>query len=238
MKSNFNKDVQILSSLNSDVTLQNILERLKTSKNSPEIYKTAQTVLEKMQGKWKSAALFQWFNFELDQKKGFGRICQKSGEVVQINLGQSIKFLKPATHVILGVYSVGEGLDGESANTSLEGNLLEAYIIDLIGLAALEKICAVIKKKAEDQARKVGWGVSPFLSPGSVHGWDLEEQSKLCQLLPIDRINVSIKNNSVLFPLKSIVALIGIGSDYETAKVGSKCDVCSKRDNCQMKRDN
>ncbi len=79
-------------------------------------------------------------------------------------------------------------------------------------------------------------GVSPFLSPGSVHGWELEEQSKLCSLLPIERINVIIKNDTVLFPLKSITALIGIGPGYDSNKVGSTCDVCSKKNKCEMKQ--
>ena len=56
-------------------------------------------------------------------------------------------------------------------------------------------------------------------------------------LLPIERINVNIKNNTVLFPLKSVAAVIGIGPGYDATQVGSTCDVCSKRDTCQMRQD-
>ncbi len=134
-------------------------------------------------------------------------------------------------------YTIGQTLDTEFANVSSKKSLLEAYMVDLIGLAALEKTGAIIKKSAENQARSLGWGVSPFLSPGSVHGWELEEQLKLCSLLPMDQINVKIREDAVLSPLKSIAALIGIGPGYDSIEVGSTCDVCSLRSNCDMKLD-
>lgn len=236
MKSNFNKDTQIFSSLKVDVTFQDISKLLKTSKASHEIQKIARHTLKQMQGKWKPVALIKWLDFKLDSQEGFGQIFLNSNETILLDLGCSGAFLKSATHIMVCVHGIGEELDQESANASARGDFLEAYITDLIGLAALEKTSDIMKSIAEDQARKMGWGVGPFLSPGSVHGWDLEEQSKLCKLLPIDKINVALKKNSVLFPLKTIGALIGIGPDYETVKVGSSCDVCNSRNNCQMNR--
>jgi len=231
------KNAQILSYLQVDITLQDLEKKVKTSGNSPGIIKTVQKTLEKIQGKWKPVALFQWFKFEIDKKKKLGRITQKSGNFTYIDLGDSIKFLEQAKYVMGSTYSIGQYLDIESANASSKGNLLEAYLIDLIGLTALEKTGDIVKKNAENQARNLGWGVSPFLSPGSVHGWKLEEQKILCSLLPIGRINVNIKNDTVLFPLKSIAAVIGIGPGYNSSEVGSTCDVCSKKNQCQMRQD-
>ena len=232
----FDKNVRILSSLQIDVTFQDLEKKIKTSGNSPGIIKTARNTLEKMQDKWEPAALFQWFKFELDDTKTLGRITQNSGKPISFDFGHSIKFLESAEYVMVSLYTIGQELDKESDNASSKGSLLESYIIDLIGLIALEKVGDIVKHHAEKQARKMNWGVSPFLSPGSVHGWELEEQSKLCLLLPLGKINVSIQNNTVLFPIKSICALIGIGSSYDSTKVGSTCDVCTKRDNCQMRQ--
>lgn len=231
------KNAHILSCLQVDITFQDLEKKIKTSGNASGIYRTAQKTLEKVQGMWKSEALFQWFKFEIDKKKKIGYITQKSGNITYLNLGHSINFLNQATYVMVSTYSIGQHLDIESANASSKGYLLEAYIIDLIGLTALEKTGDIVKKNAENQARNFGWGVSPFLSPGSVHGWKLEEQKTLCSLLPIDRINVNIKNDNVLFPLKSIAAVIGIGPGYNSSEVGSTCDVCSKKNQCQMRQD-
>jgi hypothetical protein len=230
------KNVQILSSLQVDITFQDLEKRIKTSGDSSGIYKTALETLGKMQGKWEPAALFQWFDFDIEAGEAFGRITQKSGEVIHLDLGHSIRFLEQARTVMVSVYTIGQNLDFESANASSKGSLLEAYLIDLIGLTALDKTEAILKEIAENQAHDLGWGVSPFLSPGSVHGWNLEEQSKLCSLLPIDRINVIINSDTVLFPLKSIAALIGIGPGYESTEVGSTCDVCNNRNKCEMRQ--
>lgn len=234
----FNKKAQILSNLQIDVTFQDLEKKIKTSGNSPEIFKTARATLEKMRDKWEPAVLFQWFDFELDEGAASGHIIKNSGEFIHLNLGHSIKFLNQARCVMVSSYTIGQTLDIESANTSSSGSFLEAYMIDLIGLTSLEKTGNIVKKKAEDQARNLGWGVSPFLSPGSVHGWSLKEQPTLCGLLPIEQIKVTIKNDAVLFPFKSICALIGIGPGYDSNEVGSACDVCSKRNKCEMKQEN
>ncbi len=234
MKSDFYKELQTFPSLMVDVSFQSVSRLLKTSNNAYEIHNVAQETLIQMKDKWKPSALIQWFDFALDRKTCVGKIKQNSSETVSFSLGHSGIFLEKATHVMVSVHSIGAELDLESANASTRGDFLKAYVIDLIGLVALEKTSNIIKSMAEDQARKKGWGVGPFLSPGSVHGWDLIEQSKLCALLPIDKINVTMKNSSVLSPIKTVAGLIGIGPAYEGDKVGSTCDVCSKKDKCQM----
>ncbi|MDD9303266.1 MAG: hypothetical protein HUK40_13365 [Desulfobacter sp.] len=234
MESKFLKEVQFFPSLEVEVSLPSVTEKLRALKNADKIHSIAHQKLKEMQGQWQPAALIRYFDIHLNPKMGTGSIRQKSGEAVSFNWGYSSLFLKPATHAMVSVHGIGEKLDLASAKASARGELLEAYVIELIGLTVLEKTTDIIKGMAEDQARKMGWGVSPFLSPGSVHGWDLEEQSKLCKLLPIDKINVTMKNNCVLYPLKTISGLIGIGSAYEADTVGSTCDVCSKRETCQM----
>jgi hypothetical protein len=231
----FNKNTQILSDLQIDVVFQDIEKKIKTSGKSPGIFKVAQKTLEEIQGRWEPAAVFQWFDFKIDPKTGLGQIIQP-GSAVQLDLGPSIQFLEQARHVMVSAYTIGQGLDTESANASSNGRLLEGYLMDLIGLTVLGKVEDIIKKNVENMAFNLGWGVGPFLSPGSVHGWELDEQSKLCSLLPIERINVNIENNTVLFPLKSVVAVIGIGPGYDATQVGSTCDVCSNRDTCQMRQ--
>lgn len=93
---------------------------------------------------------------------------------------------------------------------------MEAYFIDLLGLIVLEKTGHVIKRIAEKQAQKSGWGVSPFMSPGSVHGWELEEQVNLCALLPLEKINVNVREDAIFSPYKTWKKPDGIsyGSKY------------------------
>jgi hypothetical protein len=233
------KNLKIHTNLQIDLSFPDLEKQIKTAKNSPGILKTARETLEKIQGQWEPAILSQWFDFEIDKKTGFGRIGHDSAQTIHpilLDMGHSIKFLEQAKYVMVAAYTIGESLDIETARSSSKGNMLEAYMMDLIGLAVLEKTADRVKEQAQTQAKNHGWGVSPFLSPGSVHGWELEDQSKLCSLLPIKKIDVTITNDAVLSPLKSIIALIGIGPGYDSNKVGSTCDVCSKKDTCQMRQ--
>ena len=81
------KNVQVLSDLQIDVRFQDLKKQIKTSKNSTGIFETAQKTLENVQGKWNPGILFQWFDFEIDPKTRVGRILQKSGQAVHLDLG-------------------------------------------------------------------------------------------------------------------------------------------------------
>lgn len=221
-----------------DISFKDLKKKIFLTGQSEEIIQIARTTFTKMQYKWNPTALIGWFDFYIESKDNFGCIYSDFKETVRINLRHSITFLKQAQKVMVFFCTIGPTLDKESAAATSQNNLLEAYILDLIGLVVLDKMLNYVKTLAENKASDIGWGVGPLLSPGSVHGWDLEEQAKLCKLIPIDKINVTINNNFMLFPLNTITALIGIGPDYETDKVGTTCDVCSKKRNCQMIRHN
>jgi hypothetical protein len=136
----------------------------------------------------------------------------------------------------VAAYSAGSAIEEETQKSSENEELLIAFFLDLIGLLVLEKTGDIVKKIAEQQAADLGWGVSPFLSPGSIHGWELEDQLNLCSLLPLNEIGLQVRNDAVLVPFKSLSCLIGIGAGYKTTYVGTTCQVCSKSDDCQMKQ--
>jgi hypothetical protein len=67
-------------------------------------------------------------------------------------------------------------------------------------------------------------------------GQELEAVSKkLCSLLSLEKINVNIREDAILSLFKTVSCLIGLGPGYDTDKVGSICQVCSKNHDCQMK---
>jgi len=230
------KQPHVLSRIEADVAFQDLEQKLKTSGDSPEILKIAEKTLNKAKGIWHPKAVFQWFEFKNRGQDNLGRIIQSSGSHVDFNFGYSSQFLTHARHALVSVYTVGQELEQESVNASSKGDLLGAYFFDLIGLIVLGKVEQTVKEIAEKQARDLGWGVSPFLSPGSIHGWELEEQVKLCSLLPLENINVKIRDDAVLSPFKTISCLIGLGSGYDAIQVGTTCQICSINHECQMKQ--
>ena len=226
----------VIANLSVDVKFQDLEQQINTSENRPEILKTAQRTFDSVQGIWKPAILYRFAQFQHIPNGTIGRVMENSESFVDMDFGYCINFLTHASHALVSVYTAGQELELESKKASQKGEFLEAFFIDLIGLIVLEKAGNHIKQIAEKKAADSGWGVSPFLSPGSVHGWDLEEQIKLCSLLPLEKINVKIRDDAVLSPFKTISSLIGLGAGYDALLVGKTCQVCSKRDNCQMKQ--
>ena len=230
------KEPHTLSHIEVDITFHNLEQKIKIVGNNPQILKTAKKTLTIARGLWQPKAVYQWFEYKNIDQDNLGRVIQNSGSHVDLDFGHSFQFLSHAVYAIISVYTAGPKLERASKNASSKGELLEAYFFDLIGLIVLDQAGQKIKEIAQKQARNLGWGVSPFLSPGSVHGWELEKQVKLCSLLPLEKINVKIRKNAVLSPFKTISCLIGLGPGYDAVQVGTTCQVCSKNHDCQMKQ--
>ena len=226
----------VIAHFDAEVTFQDLEQNVTFSSDNPEILETAKRTLRKAKGIIFPKAVYQWFAFEKTDKDKSGSIFQRSGNHVTFDFGYSFQFLTHARYVLISVFTTGREFEKKLQHTSSKGDPLDAYFLDLIGLTALEKAGQTIKKIAEKQAGKLGWGVSPFLSPGSVHGWDLANQMKLCSLLPLEKIDVTFQNDSVLSPLKTVSCLIGTGPGYRSVHVGTTCQVCSKKDTCPMKQ--
>jgi len=219
-----------------DVPLQDLLLEIQISENRPELLIVAEQTLEMVKGVCRPAAVYNWFSFEKANSGRAGYLLQNATKRQEINFGKSIQFLEHTSHALVAVYTVGKKFEQESKKASARGDFLVAYFFDIIGLIILRRAEQTIKEIAEKQAQEYGWGVSPFLSPGSVHGWELQEQEKLCSLLPLEKIGVEIHNNGVLLPFSTVSCLIGIGPGYEATKVGIACQVCSKKHTCQMRK--
>ncbi len=228
--------LHVISSIKMEIAFQDLEQKIKTSGNNLEILKAAENTLNKARGLWAPQAVYQWCEFKKIKKDNLVRISQSFGSHVDLDFGFSFQFLTHARYALISVYTAGPELEKESKNASSKGDLLEAYFLDLIGLIVLDQAGDKIREIAQQQAKKLGWGVSPFLSPGSVHGWELEEQSKVCSLLPLEKISVKIQKNAVLSPFKTICCLIGLGPGYDSVQVGTACRVCSKNHDCQIKQ--
>ncbi len=221
-----------------DITNRDLVKNIQMSGNSSEILKTAEKTLQKARGLWQAKAVFMWVELMHTNDNETSKFLKSQNISCEIDFGYSARFLKNADYALVSVYTAGRELERQSMAASQKGEHLEAYFIDIIGLAVLDKVCTTIKDIAKKKAIKYGLGVSPFLSPGSVHGWKLEEQAKLCSFLPLDAIDVSIRDNAVLSPFKTVSCLIGMGQNYTGVQVGSTCQVCSKNHECQMKQNN
>jgi hypothetical protein len=89
-----------------------------------------------------------------------------------------------------------------------------------------------INQLAEIEAASRNWGVGRRMAPGSLKGWTMEDQKHLANLLPKEKLGVSITPGGMLVPLKSATAVIGMGPDYSSQKVGTVCQWCKHEKTC------
>jgi hypothetical protein len=228
--------VQILSRCDIAVSLQDLDVIAGTADNRRRILETAGKLIVEVQSNWSPRAIIRWLRVARVTDNRVLLTPFDNGEGKYLHLGVASKFMVNAERGVVGVYSAGDELEQAAARASREKRYVDAFLYDLIGLAVLKKTKQQIDKIVEEEARKNNWGVGPFLSPGSVHGWDLADQANLCSLVPLNRINLELKSNNIFRPFKTISFLIGTGPKYDAKVVGSTCDVCAKSQNCALQR--
>lgn len=226
--------IRLLETLSIEIFPEDLAAAVKTGANNARILEMAGKVLATAQGLWRPQAVLRWLG--VDRVTG-GIVVLSSldgGEAGCLHLGHAACFMAPATYGLVAVFTAGDELETQAAMASKEKRVMDAYLYDLIGLAVLEKTRRRINGIVEEKAREMNWGVGPFLSPGSVHGWELDDQENLCRLVPLARIGVK-NENGVLRPFRTVSCLIGIGPKFTTKTVGATCDVCSNRDRCELR---
>ena len=226
---------KIVTDVQLDLSLEELLVKIGRGAEKPAFRDTAERVLKAAGKVMRPMLVYRWLDVAKVDSTALELSCDLSGERTTIELGFSIQFAAEAKKALIGVYTVGNELENLAKEASGNGLHLEAYIYDLIGLAILKKVNDKINGLAEEYAADHGWGVTPFLSPGSVHGWELEDQPNLIGLLPIHDIGVEKTGTGVLLPFKSLSFFIGTGSALKAARVGTTCLVCSRKENCEMR---
>jgi hypothetical protein len=227
--------IYILDRVNVTISPKDLAAALKTKANGTKLLETADKLLTKIQGKWHPRAVFRWLLVTEVSRDTVSLKTIDEGESRRLYLGFAGRFMTRAKYGIVAVFTAGAELEHMTQMASKEKRIMDAYLFDMIGLVVLEKTRQKINEIIEEKAREFNWGVGPFLSPGSVHGWELDDQDNLCSLLPLEKIGVTGGGSGILRPFKTISCMVGIGPEYTSKTVGDTCDVCSKKNQCEMR---
>jgi hypothetical protein len=228
-------DGRVNTVMSVDLSLDELLVKFGRSAFKPTLRAEAEKALVTAREVWSPKLTYRWLNCRRNNKTGLALTCPNTGVEGRVDLGFSVQFVEGAEMTLIGVYTVGQELEGLTKSASVSGLHLDSYIYDMIALGVLEKVKDQVNALVENYALERKWGVSPFLSPGSVHGWKLEDQLNLIELLPIREIGVEKSSSGVLHPFKSLSFLIAVGPGLQQVKVGTSCQVCSRGENCEMR---
>lgn len=123
--------------------------------------------------------------------------------------------------------TAGIGPESRARELMEKGDFLEAYITDLVASAMVDSIADQVQEHIRRMAGEKGLHITNRYSPGYCN-WDVSEQQKLFSMFPKNCCDITLSDSSLMSPIKSITALIGIGTSVKYQEY--VCEVCSMKD--------
>jgi len=160
-------------------------------------------------------------------------------EVITTNLilkGNDIKeHLKNSTECVLMAVTLGNEVE-KKTRLYEKTNLTKALILDACATTAVEEVCDIVENSVKEKAILSGMNITFRYSPG-YGDLPLDVQNSFLRVLDAQKkIGLTVSENNLLFPRKSVTAIIGIvNSGIE--KKRKSCKECSNYENCSFRRE-
>lgn len=117
--------------------------------------------------------------------------------------------LQDCREIYMFAVTIGLAFDRLLAKERLR-SMAKASILQGIGAAAVEAVCDALNEQIRQEVLGEGKKVKPRYSPG-FGDYTLDQQKGFFQILnPSKQIGVSLKENLIMVPEKSVTALIGV----------------------------
>jgi hypothetical protein len=143
--------------------------------------------------------------------------------------------LRRASHLAIGVSTLGSALEGEVSKLFASNDRLTAVVLDDIGTFALYELGAQFDKILRDAAAGMGLEASGVLCPGE-DGFDIREQKSVAEIAGADEIGVSLTSAGMFVPRKSHSVVMGFGARMPYWDRDARCDECGARERCPHRR--
>ncbi len=141
--------------------------------------------------------------------------------------------LNGAESVVLLSATAGMKVDMITRQTAIR-DPLKSLIIDSAGSALVEAICdtaeARLRKEVEAEGKYLTWRFSPGYGD-----LPLAAQRPFFETLQIARIGISLNENNLMTPRKSVTAVMGI-SQEPTTKRTKTCATCPLTGHCRFQK--
>lgn len=146
---------------------------------------------------------------------------------IELNIGAKIASLfKGSEWAAFFVATAGHSFEKKATALLKEGKHLESYFIDLLGSLAIEKGMDLFQNKLSTYLQNFNLKITNRYSPGYCK-WKVDDQFILFKL--VDEINsdITLNENALMSPIKSVSGMIGIGLEVNYLK--HNCDLCDSQ---------
>lgn len=114
-------------------------------------------------------------------------------------------------------------------------DLTRSFVLDACATALVESICDEVQEEISSIAKKeYKLKITSRYSPG-YGDFSLNIQSKLLNVLKADKIGLTVTEEMIMIPRKSVTAIIGLKEQKESFEIS--CKNCSSKNNCIYKKD-
>ena len=121
------------------------------------------------------------------------------------------------------VSTLGDELESLSKDFMNNNEMLNGYLLDKIGSELVETLADKTESYLQEYLDQFGLKMTNRYSPGYC-GWNVSDQKNLFSLLPDKFCSVSLNEDSLMIPIKSVSAVIGIGKNVE--RKNYQCSIC------------
>ncbi|MCJ7656340.1 MAG: hypothetical protein MUO55_00985 [Candidatus Atribacteria bacterium] len=160
-------------------------------------------------------------------------ICFISKE--RINLENELAFrfsksiidqLKGASHLLVGVVTIGGLIEKKVSELFSQGEYPRALALDAVGTVAVEDFSRKVRKLASQEVKEQDFKTSRHFSPG-YGDWEVSQQEIIFKSILTDNIGVRLTKGYMMLPQKSLSWAIGAGKEIITSsEEDNNCENC------------
>lgn len=145
-------------------------------------------------------------------------------EGVTFNVGKKIASqLKNTEGAALFIGTAGAGIGARSKELMAAGDMIEGYILDVIGSVTVEAAIDKMQDSFEYELTNSNKKITNRYSPGYC-GWALSEQERFFALFPNNYCSIKLSDSYLMNPIKSVSGVIGFGTNIK--KTAYECQMC------------
>ena len=131
--------------------------------------------------------------------------------------------LRNADGGALFIGTAGAGISEKSKELMSAGELIEGYILDVIGSVTVDAAIDKIQDSFENELTNFKKKITNRYSPGYC-GWALNEQKQLFALFPYNHCGIKLSDSCLMDPIKSVSGVICYGANVR--KTAYECQLC------------
>jgi hypothetical protein len=139
-----------------------------------------------------------------------------------------INQIKKSEKILFFLCTAGSAIGELSKKLMSKGDMIKGYIVDVLGSEVVETAMDKIQNLVKEEMKLAGLNITNRYSPGYC-GWDVSEQQKLFKFFPEDFCGIKLSDTSLMYPIKSVSGVIGIGRDVKMKNY--PCKLCDDK-NC------